>query len=347
MTMNPLKTSSFLKACRREKTPFTPVWFMRQAGRYMKEYRELRDKVSFLDLCKTPDLCAEVAVTAQEKIGADAAILFSDLLLILEPLGFGLEYISGGGPVITGKMISQADVDRLPEVDPDGSLPYVFEAVRKTRASLKSHIPLIGFSGLPFTLAAYILEGKSTRVFSKTKHFMTSQSVAWHSLMEKISRAVVLYVNGQIKAGADAIQFFDSWIGCLSPEEYREYVLPHSRAVMSGIQKGVPVIHFGTGTGPFLKIFREAGGDVIGVDHQTELDHAWEQMGCDVAIQGNLDPQVLCGPADLLRGEVKKILDQAGGRPGHIFNLGHGIVPQTPVDNVVRSIDLVHELSAR
>jgi uroporphyrinogen decarboxylase len=347
MTMNSLKTSPFLKACRREKTSFTPVWFMRQAGRYMKEYRAIRDKVSFLDLCKNPDLCAEVAVTAQEKIGADAAILFSDLLLILEPFGFGLEYTSGDGPVITGKIESRADVDRLPEMEPDGSLQYVSDAVRKTRASLKPAIPLIGFSGLPFTLAAYILEGKSSRIFSKAKHFMTFQPAAWHSLMEKISRAVIRYVNGQIKAGADAIQLFDSWVGCLSSEEYREYVLPHSRAVISGIQKGVPVIHFGTGTGSFLKTFREAGGDVISVDHRIALDQAWEQAGYDVAIQGNLDPLALCGPAAQLRSRVKKILDQAGGRPGHIFNLGHGIVPQTPVDNVIRSIDLVHELSAR
>lgn len=323
------------------------MWFMRQAGRYMKEYRAIRDKVSFLDLCKNPDLCAEVAVTAQEKIGADAAILFSDLLLILEPLGFGLEYTSGHGPVITGKMESQADVDRLLEVNPAESLKYVFDAVRKTRACLKPNIPLIGFSGAPFTLAAYIVEGKSSRVFSKVKHFMTSQPAAWHALMEKISHAVVGYINGQIQAGADAIQLFDSWIGCLSPEEFRAYVLPHTRKVIAGIQKGVPVIHFGTGTGPFLKVFREAGGDVISVDSKVELDRAWEQVGYDVAIQGNLDPLVLCGPVDPLKTHVKKILDQAGGRPGHIFNLGHGIVPQTPVENVIRLIELVHEMSAR
>ncbi|MFH1800776.1 MAG: uroporphyrinogen decarboxylase [Candidatus Omnitrophota bacterium] len=347
MTTNSLGTSPFLKACRREKTSFTPVWLIRQAGRYMKEYREVRDKVSFLDLCKNPDLCAEVAVTAQEKIGADAAILFSDLLLILEPLGFGLEYTSGGGPVITGRMESREDVDRILEVNATQSLQYVFDAVRKTRESLKPNIPLIGFSGAPFTLAAYILEGKSSRVFSKAKDFMTSQPAAWHVLMEKISRAVIGYINGQIQAGADAVQLFDSWIGCLTPREYREYVLPHSRAVMSEIRKGVPVIHFGTGTGPFLKTFREAGGDVISVDHQIALDQAWEQVGYDVAIQGNLDPLVLCGPANQLRAHVKKILDQAGGRPGHIFNLGHGIVPETPVDNVVRLIDLVHELSSR
>ena len=345
--MHSRKTSPFLKACRREKTPFTPIWLMRQAGRYMREYRAVRDKVSFLDLCKNSDLCAEVAVTAQERIGADAAIVFSDLLLILEPLGFGLEYTSGHGPVITGRMESREDVDRLLEMDPAESLQYVFDAVRKTRACLKPNIPLIGFSGTPFTLAAYILEGKSSRVFPKARHFMTSQPAAWHALMEKISRAVVGYINGQIQAGADAIQLFDSWIGCLSPEEYREYVLPHTRAVIQGIHKEVPVIHFGTGTGPFLKIFREAGGDVISVDHQVELDRAWEQVGYDVAIQGNLDPLVLCGPVDQLRAQVKKILDQVGGRPGHIFNLGHGIVPQTPVNHVIRLIDLVHELSAR
>jgi len=320
---------------------------MRQAGRYMKEYRAVRDKVSFLDLCKNPDLCAEVAVTAQERIGADAAILFSDLLLILEPLGFGLEYTSGHGPVITGRMESREDVDRVLEVKPEESLGYVFDAVRKTRAILKPNIPLIGFSGVPFTLAAYILEGKSSRTFSKAKQFMASQPAAWHALMEKISRAVIGYINGQIQAGADAIQLFDSWVGCLSPAEYREYVLPHSRAVVQGIGKQVPVIHFGTGTGPFLKIFREAGGDVISVDHRVALDHAWEEAGRDIAIQGNLDPLLLCGPVDTLRDEVKKILDQAGGRPGHIFNLGHGIVPQTPVDHVIRLIDLVHELSAR
>lgn len=347
MIIDPRQTSPFLKACRREKTPFTPVWLMRQAGRYMKEYREVRDKVSFLDLCKNPDLCAEVAVTAQERIGADAAILFSDLLLILEPLGFGLEYTSGHGPVITGRMESREDADRVPEAEPEQSLSYVFDAIRKTRMCLKPHVPLIGFSGAPFTLAAYILEGQSSRVFAKTRNFMATQSAAWHVLMEKISRAVIGYINGQIRAGADAIQLFDSWIGCLSPEEYREYALPYTRAVIQGIRKGVPIIHFGTGTGPFLKLFREAGGDVISVDHRVELDQAWKQVGYDVALQGNLDPMALCGPADQLRPRVKKILDQAGERLGHIFNLGHGIVPQTPVENVIRLIDLVHEMSAR
>ena len=347
MIPDPRKNSPFLRACRCEKTAVTPIWLMRQAGRYMKEYRAIREKVSFLDLCKDPELCAEVAVTAQERIGADAAIVFSDLLPILEPLGFGLEYTSGHGPIITGRVESQADVDRLPEADVDGSLAYVYEAVLKTREALHPGIPLIGFAGAPFTLAAYALEGKSSRDFSKAKHFMTHQSAAWHALLEKITRALIPYINGQIRAGADAIQIFDSWVGCLNRDEYRKYVLPHSRAVIQGIQKGVPVIHFGTGTGPFLKTFSEAGGDVISVDHKIPLDQAWEEVGHEVGLQGNLDPLVLCGPTGELKSHVKKILDQANGRPGHIFNLGHGIVPQTPVDNVIRLIDLVHELSSR
>lgn len=345
--MNLRESSPFLKACRREKTAVTPIWLMRQAGRYMKEYRAVREKVSFLDLCKNPELCAEVAVTAQERIGADAAIIFSDLLPILEPLGFGLEYSAGHGPIITGRMGSLADVERLPEADVEGALSYVFEAVRRTRKHLKPEIPLIGFAGAPFTLAAYILEGKSSRVFTKAKHFMLTQPTAWHALLEKITRALIPYINGQIRSGADAIQIFDSWVGCLTGEQFRQFVLPHSGAVIRGIGKGVPVIHFGTGTGPFLKIFREAGGDVIGIDQKIPLGQAWDEAGHDVAIQGNLDPMLLCGPTGELKAHVKKILDQAGGRPGHIFNLGHGIVPQTPVDNVIRLIDLVHELSSR
>ncbi len=320
---------------------------MRQAGRYMKEYRDLRARVSFLELCKNPGLCAEVAVMAQEKIGADAAILFSDLLLILEPLGFGLAYTEKKGPVITGRVVSRADVDQLPEVDPDGSLAYVFEAVRQTRKALKPEIPLIGFSGAPFTLAAYVLEGGASKTFVKTREFMRSNSDAWNSLMEKIGRGVVRYLNGQIRAGVDAVQLFDSWVGCLTPEEYRDYVLPHSRNVICEIRKEVPLIHFGTGTGPFLKTFREAGGDVIGVDHRVPLDRAWASLGDDVALQGNLDPEVLLEPISVIRSHVKEILAKAAGKPGHIFNLGHGVLPQTSVDHVVALIEMVHELSAR
>lgn len=342
----PRRESVFLKACRREQTAYTPIWLMRQAGRYMKEYRDVRAKVSFLDLCKNPELCAEVAVTAQEKIGADAAILFSDLLLILEPLGFKLDYTEHKGPVITGQIDSREDVDRLPDRDPLESLPFVFEAIQKTRKNLRPGIPLIGFSGAPFTLAAYILEGGSSRTFSKTKKFMHEAPATWHALMEKLCRLIIPYLNAQIEAGADAVQLFDSWVGCLNAGEYRQYVLSYSRKVIEGVRTGVPIIHFGTGTGEFLKEFREAGGDVCGVDHRLPLDRSWEMIGHDMAIQGNLDPEILLGPMDEMQKQVKKILGLAARRPGHIFNLGHGVLPSTSVGHVIALIDLVHEISA-
>ncbi len=363
--------SVFLKACRMEKTPYTPVWLMRQAGRYMKEYRRVRDKVSFIELCKSPELCAQVTIEACEKINADAAIIFSDILLIVQPFGLGLEYAAGEGPVISGQLTNKADVDRMPEVNPDDSLSYVYDAIRLTRQCMNPSTPLIGFSGAPFTLAAYMIEGGSSRAFIKTKKFMYDDPGAWHALMQKISRALVRYLNGQVNAGADALQLFDSWVGSLSPSEYREFVLPHSKSVIDGIVpspqpspasgrgsevnfpspsgrgqgEGVPIIHFGTGTGTFLKEMREAGGDVIGVDFHTELDQAWKQIGYDKAVQGNLDPASLLANPDYFLKSAKRILNQAEGRPGHIFNLGHGILPSTPVENVIRLIDFVHEQS--
>lgn len=339
------KESPFLKACRLEKTPYTPVWLMRQAGRYMKEYRRIRDKVSFMDLCRTPELACQVTVEACEKIKADAAIIFSDILLIVEPLGLELEYAKGDGPQITGALASAKDVEALHEIDP-GELSYVYEAVRLTRSCLDRRTPLIGFSGAPFTLASYMIEGGGSKAFLKTKRFMAEDSGAWHALLEKISRGLVKYLNAQIEAGADAIQIFDSWVGCLSPGDYREFVLPHTRAVIKELKKGIPVIHFGTGTSSFLKELREAGGDVIGVDWRIDLDDAWKTIGYDRAIQGNLDPVALYGSLEAMKKKVKAILDAAAARPGHIFNLGHGILPTTPVDNVIALIDMVHELSA-
>lgn len=341
------RESIFLKACRREKTKRTPVWLMRQAGRYMKEYRQIRDKVSFAELCRSKELAAEVAITACERIQADAAILFSDILLLIEPLGLGLDYVKEEGPVIEGALTQRADIDRVPEVEPKESLGFVFDAVRLTRSCLDPKIPLIGFSGAPFTLASYMIEGGSSKAFLKTKQLMQSDRGAWDALLGKISRALVKYLNGQIEAGADCLQIFDSWAGCLSADDYREFVLPHSRSVILGIQKGTPVIHFGTGTAPFLKEFREAGGDVIGVDWRLPLDRAWDVIGHDCGIQGNLDPAALFAPRELLRSKVKKILDEAHGRPGHIFNLGHGVLPGTPVDNVTALIEMVHEMSER
>lgn len=341
------RESVFLKACRREKTPFTPVWLMRQAGRYLPEYRKIRNKVSFIELCRNPELACEAAVTACERLKADAAILFSDILLIVEPLGLALEYSKEDGPVITGQVSAAKDVDALREINPAESLSFVWDAVRLTRACLKPEIPLIGFSGAPFTLASYIIEGGTSKAFLQTKRLMYSDSGAWHALLEKISRGLVRYLNGQVEAGADAIQIFDSWVGCLSPSDYREYVLPHTRSVIQGIKKGVPVIHFGTGTGTFLREMREAGGDVIGVDFRVDLDLAWQTLGQDCGIQGNLDPAILFSSPDKIRVQVKKILDQAAGKPGHIFNLGHGILPGTPVDNVTALVDFVHELSSK
>ncbi len=339
------KESLFLKACRREPTPVTPVWLMRQAGRYMKEYREIRAKVPFLELCKNKELVAEVTVMAVEKLKADAAILFSDILLVVEPMGLGLEYRSEDGPVISGQVATAADVDRLAEIEPAESLQFVFDAVRLTRAALDPTMPLIGFSGAPFTLASYVIEGGTSKSFLHTKQLIYSDPGAWHALMEKISRGLIKYLNGQIEAGADAVQLFDSWVGCLGPADYAEFVLPHSQAVIRGLKPGVPVIHFGTGTGPFLKKMRQAGGEVIGVDFRVELDEAWAMIGHDVGIQGNLDPMVLCSSPEYIRTRVKRILEQAGGRPGHIFNLGHGVLPYTPVENVIALIEQVHELS--
>jgi uroporphyrinogen decarboxylase len=334
-----------MKACRREPTEVTPVWLMRQAGRYMKEYRELRARVPFLQLCKNPDLAAEIAVKATEQLGVDAAILFADLLLIVEPLGWELEYSRADGPVVTPALRDPADVRRLREVEPEESLAYVLEAVRRTRTALDPSKPLIGFAAAPFTLASYLIEGGTSRDYRRTRAFMHREAVAWHTLMEHLSRNLARYVNAQIAAGVQAIQVFDTWVGCLGPADYREFVLPHSQSLLRSIQSGVPVIHFGTGTAGLLEVMREAGGEIIGLDHRVELDEAWARLGADVAVQGNLDPAVLYAAPTYIRLRTQRILEQAGGRPGHIFNLGHGILPDTPTDHVRTLVDSVHELS--
>jgi uroporphyrinogen decarboxylase len=341
------RDSRFMKACRREPVDATPVWLMRQAGRYMKEYRELRARVPFLELCKNPDLVAEVTVTAAEKIGADAAILFADLLLIVEPLGFGLEYDSGEGPVVTPALRETQHLSRLREVNLAESLGYVFEAVRRTRAALPAHLPLIGFAGAPFTLASYLIEGGASKNFRHTKSLMYRDPGAWRTLMEHLAHSLAGYINGQIAAGVQAVQVFDSWVGCLAPADYREYVLPYTRAFMKEITPGTPIIHFGTGTATLLEDMRAAGGDVIGLDWHVELDEAWARVGQDVGVQGNLDPLALYGELPFIRRQVERILGQAGGRPGHIFNLGHGILPETPFENVVALIEMVREISSR
>lgn len=345
ISQDPLTDSPFMRACRREPVPYTPVWLMRQAGRYMPEYRELRQRVSFLDLCKTPELAAEVTVTAAERLGVDAAIIFADILLIIEPMGLTLEFAQGDGPAIRNPVHSAGEVDRLREVEDVSALSFVFEAIRLTRRALRPHLPLIGFSGAPFTLASYMIEGGGSKNYVHTKSLMHNDPGAWHAMMSLIARALVKYLNAQIVAGAQAVQVFDSWVGCLSPDDYREFVLPHTRSVIQNIEPGTPVIHFGTGTAALLELMREAGGHVIGVDWRVRLDEAWRRIGHDVAIMGNLDPVALFAGADRIRAEARRIVDYAAGRPGHIFNLGHGILPETPVENVIALVETVHEMS--
>jgi uroporphyrinogen decarboxylase len=336
-----------MRACRREPVPYTPIWLMRQAGRYMAEYRDVRARTSFLELCKTPSLAAEVTVTAVERLNVDAAIIFADILLILEPMGIDLEFAHGEGPVIHNPIRGAAEVDRLLEVEDVSVLDFVNDAIRQTRRALKPDIPLIGFCGAPFTLASYLIEGGGSRNYVHTKRLMYDDAGAWHAMMALISRALGKYLNAQIAAGAQAVQLFDSWVGCLSPDDYREFVLPHTRSVIGSVTPGVPVIHFGTGTATLLELMREAGGDVIGLDWRVRLDEGWQRVGHEFAVMGNLDPVALFAKQDVLRAQAKRILDEAGGRAGHIFNLGHGILPETPVENVIALVEMVHEMSAR
>ena len=340
-----LHQSPFMRACRRESVPYTPIWLMRQAGRYLKEYREVRSRMSFLELCKTPALAAEVTVSAAERLGVDAAIIFADILLIIEPMGLQLEFNKGEGPVIHNPVRAAGHVDRLREVDDVAALDFVFAAIRETRRALRHDLPLIGFAGAPFTLASYIVEGGASRNYVHTKSLMYNDSGAWHSMMSLISRGLIRYLNAQIEAGAQAVQLFDSWVGALSPDDYREYVLPHTRDVIHGVQPGTPVIHFGTGNSALLELMKEAGGTVIGLDWRVRLDEGWSRIGHEVGVMGNLDPVALFANQEHLRTQAKLILDQAAGRPGHIFNLGHGILPETPVENVIALVETVHEFS--
>jgi uroporphyrinogen decarboxylase len=337
----------FLKACRREPVDCTPVWFMRQAGRYMAEYRALRAKYSILELCKTPELAAQVTLQPIDRFPLDAAIIFADILLPLEPMGLSLEFAAGEGPVIHNPVRNQADVERLNVID-GGELDYVAEAIRQARRALNGRVPLIGFAGAPFTLASYAIEGGSSRNYLLTKQLMYGEPKAWHQLMDKFARVITGYLRRQIKAGAQAIQLFDSWVGCLSVGDYVEYVMPHVQLIFEGLKReGVPMIHFGTGTSAMLHQMREAGGDVIGIDWRIHLDEAWATVGHDVAVQGNLDPLTLFAPLHEIERRVEDILRRAGGRPGHIFNLGHGILPTTPIEHVAATIDMVHKLSQR
>ena len=338
----------FLRACRREPVDRTPVWFMRQAGRYMAEYRAVRAKHWLLEICAQPELAAEVTLQPVRALDVDAAILFADILLPLVPMGIDLEFAAGEGPVIHNPVRSPADVTALRPVEPRQSLSHVLAAIRLIRRELGGQTPLIGFAGAPFTLASYLVEGGGSRNYVRTKQLMYGDPQTWHALMEKLARVVADYLVAQVEAGAQAVQLFDSWAGCLSPDDYRDYVLPHSQLILRAVSAtGVPVIHFGTDTATLLALLKEAGGDVIGLDWRTPLDWGWEILGSDVAVQGNLDPVALLVevPRPELERRVRAILQQAAGRPGHIFNLGHGILPDTPVENVKAVVEMVHEYS--
>ena len=334
----------FLRACRREPVDVTPVWFMRQAGRYMAEYRELRQKHTLIEICKQPELALEVTLQPL-RLGMDAAILFADILLPLEPMGAPFEFAKGEGPVIHEPVRDRAGIDRLRVFDAEEGLGYVLQAIRLIRRELDGKTPLIGFAGAPFTIASYLVEGGKSGDYRLTKQLMWTDPQAWSLLMSKISEVVRRYLRAQIEAGAQAVQLFDSWVGALSPEDYREHVMPHVRHILKDVeQTGVPVIHFGTNTATLLEQQVEAGGTVIGVDHRIPLDVAWERIGRDKAIQGNLDPLLLCAPREIAAARAEAVIREAAGRPGHIFNLGHGIIPQTPVDNVKAMVDIVHSI---
>ena len=337
----------FLRACRRQATDHTPIWLMRQAGRYLKEYRALRKKYSFLDLCKNPELAAKVTLQPIEQFKLDAAIIFSDILIPLEPMGVEFEFAKGEGPVFHHPLRERKDVERLRTFEPEEEISFLMKTIRIVRKELKGKVPLIGFSGAPFTLASYIIEGGHSTNYVLTKGLMYQDRPTWDALMEKLAEVLIRYLKAQIRSGVQAVQIFDSWVGCLTPNDYEEYVLPYSKKVIEGVGKGVPLIHFATSNSTLLELMKRAGGDVIGVDWRVNIGEAWARLGYDIAIQGNLDPVILLGPVDLIEKNVKKILDSVGSRPGHIFNLGHGILPNTPPDHVIALIEAVHQYRSK
>jgi uroporphyrinogen decarboxylase len=338
------RTDRFLKACRLEKADCTPVWLMRQAGRYMAAYRKVREKYSLLEMFKTPDIAAAVTLQPVQAYELDAAIVFADILLPLEGMGVGLEFLEKEGPRLPNPVRTAADVAKLAVPEPEEDLGYVLTCLRIVRAELADKVPLIGFAGAPFTLASYAIEGGSSRNFLRTKGMMYEHPALWNQLMEKLARRVASFLLAQARAGAQVVQLFDSWVGCLSPADYQEYVLPHARYVFQRLREAdIPSIHFGTGTADLLTLMRAAGGDVVGVDWRTPIDVAWTRVGDGAGVQGNLDPVTLLAPRDVLVRKAGEILDRAGGRPGHIFNLGHGVLPGTPEDSVRALIDFVHQ----
>ena len=344
------RADRLLRACRREPVDTTPIWLMRQAGRYLPEYRAIRAKHGFLEMVKTPALAVEVTLQPIERFELDAAIIFADILTVLQAMGLPLEFREGDGPALTRPIRSAADVEALAVSSVEETLDYTLTAIRLTRKELNGKVPLIGFSGAPFTLASYAIEGGGSREFLRTKYLMYHEPRLWHRLMEKLATMVGEYLKAQAAAGAQVLQLFDSWVGALGPGDYREYVLPHSARALQIAATGheaLPLIHFGTNAGGFLPLLREAGGTVIGVDWRQDLGEAWDRLGEDVAVQGNLDPAVLLGSGAELQRQATRVLDAANNRPGHVFNLGHGLIKDTPPENVAALVDFVHEYARR
>ncbi|MGW8180843.1 MAG: uroporphyrinogen decarboxylase [bacterium] len=340
--------SRFLRACLRKEVDCTPVWFMRQAGRYLSEYRQLREKYSLLELCRNPELATEVTLQPLRRFDLDAAIIFADILLPLPGIGVDFEFSAGEGPKISRPLNSPAAMARLAVGEPENDLRFVLEAIGLVRRELPINVALIGFAGAPFTLASYMIEGGYSRSFLRTKEMMYCHPKSWQILMEILVKVTIRYLKAQIGAGAQAIQLFDSWVGALGEDDYRRYVLPYSQRIFEALNEyPIPTIHFSTGTAGYLEVLKEAGGSVQSVDWRIPLGKAWKRLGKDVAIQGNLEPIAMMAPPDILERKVRDILDQADGRLGHVFNLGHGFLPQTPVESVKRVVECVHKYSQR
>lgn len=340
------KNDCFLRACRREYTRRIPAWFMRQAGRYMAEYRAIREKHSFLDMVKTPEVAAEVTLQPVRAFDIDAAIIFADILPLLEAMGLHLTFEKGEGPRIHNPIRSSADIDRLRPAESTSRLAFTLEAIRITQRELNDAIPLLGFSGAPFTLACYAIEGGGSPDYKTCLTFMREKPAAFNMLMKRLTEAVIDYLSAQVDAGVDAVQLFDSWVGILSPTEYEAFAQPYTRQVTAAIRgRGIPFIHFGTGTGPLLPAIAQTSPSVVGIDAETDLMKAWDELG-EVAVQGNLDPELLVGPWDPIEAAARRLLETAGRRPGYIFNLGHGILKQTPPENIRRLAEFVHSFKA-
>jgi len=338
----------FLDACRRRTPDATPVWFMRQAGRCLPAYRSMRERHAFLEMCKTPELAAEITLMPVHAFDVDAAVIFADIMLPVEPMGVDLEMREGVGPVIHNPIRTMADVARLRVIEPAEDVPFVLDAIRLVHGELAGKRAVLGFAGAPFTLACYLIEGKPSREYGLAKGLMYREPEVWHALMSRLSAVTAAYLRAQIAAGADAVQLFDSWVGALNPADYRRYVQPHVRAIFDAVwETGAPAIHFGTGTSGLLEDMAAAGGDVISVDARVMLDDAWARIGRDRGIQGNLDPTRLLAGWEATEEGARDVLRRAGGRPGHVFNLGHGVLPPTDPDLLARLVALVHETTAR